>query len=163
MLTQVSKHLGNSHELQKLGLKVDVHVYRLSNKKGEDLNSPGILVSEAKELVSELAQPYYQLRAEHENEVQASIATVDIEKQHDLFLEKMRENYIWPKGGYTRVELTNPIDGKVYTGECHFGIERIFNRKQANKRAFGKMFSKMLAASSMGKRIGKKVVKELVS
>ena len=163
LLTQVRKHLGNSHELQKLGLKVDVHVFRLSTKKGADLTSPGITPTEQKPLVAELAQPWYQLRAEHENEVQAKVATLPIEQQPEAYLEMMRENYIYPKGGFTRVELTNPLDNKVYTGECHFGIDRIFNRSQASKRAFGKMYSKLLAGSSMGKRTGKKVVKELAS
>lgn len=162
VLTQVRKNLGNSHALHKLGITVNVEVCRLAEADGKTLakeQNP----AEVKKLALELARPFYQLRAKHEQDAQNAVGSVTIESQHDAFTDVMRKNYIYPKGGYTKVELVNPLDGKTYTGECHFGIDTIFNRKIASTRAYGKLFSKLLAGSSMGRKRGKSVVKELVS
>ena len=162
-LTQVSKHLCDSHSLQKLGFQVDVQVFRLSAQKGVTLEDPGIKPAELRELVLTEAVPYYQLRAVQEQKAQEAAGKAPIEAQHDVFESQMRNNYIYPKAGYVRVELTNPATGKTYKGECHVGFDKIFNRKVASKRAFGKMFGKMLADSSMGKRLGKQVLKGLAA
>jgi hypothetical protein len=158
-LTQVRRNLGNSHALSKLGFRVNVQIHRLSEEKGVTLASdPGFKPAEVKELTADLAQPMYQLRANHEKAAQESIAALPVEQQRDAFDLHMRKNYVYPKGGYAVVELQDPDTGKSYKGECHFSIGAIFNRKLATSRAFGKMFSKMLTDCSIGKRRAKQAV-----
>ena len=81
----------------------------------------------------------------------------------EVYNHVLRSNYLYPKGGYTKVELTHPVTGRKYIGECHFDIHTIFDKKLANSRAFGKMFSKMLEDSSMGRRHGKQVINALLA
>src|ERR1019366_858440 len=120
MLTQIRKNLGHSHELQKLGYKISVQVNRLPAKVGEALHDTDRDSQTLKEMTIDSAMPYYQLRAARELAVQAETAIAPTERQSDVFEEMMRMNYIYPKGGYTKVEMTHPINGKTYTGECHF-------------------------------------------
>ena len=161
VLTQVREHLGDIRSLQKIGFQVRVHVYRLPVDDGEALNKDqdSVEYKEFKELIADRAVPAFQLRAQHELEVtEKSKMGQTPEEMAVIYNKNMRENYVYPKGGYTKVELTNPVNQKVYTGECHFGINDIFNRKYASIRAFGKMFSKMLNDCSMGRKRGKQAV-----
>lgn len=167
MLTQVRKYLGQSHELQKLGLKVSVEVNRLSELDGGALTkataAQAATPEEIKALATDLAKPFYQLRAQQEQEALRIAGDVLTAEQHMAYEKAMRVNYVHPKGGWTKVEVVNPVNGKTYKGECHFSIHTIFNRKVANRCAFGKMFRKMLEDCSLGRKRGKAVINGLVS
>jgi hypothetical protein len=164
VLTQVRKNLGDSQALQRLGFEVNVQIFRLPDNAGKLLKSnPERLDSQKlKQVMADHAQPVYQLRASQELKAQTATASVPVELQPETFEANMRKNYMYPKGGYTKVELKDPTTGETVVGECHFGIDEIFNRKLANSRAFGKLFSRMLKKSTMGVKRGKQVIKELV-
>ena len=165
VLNAIRKNLGDSHVLQRMGLTVNVQVNRLQAEVGDALLS-GLKAKvkssrEVKALAADLAQPAFKLREQHRADAEMEAGLVPELVREEAFKEAMRQNYVSPKGGYTKVEIVNPLNQKTYTGECHFGVDCIFIRKVANKRAFGKALSKMLLDSSLGKSGGKKALKGL--
>lgn len=150
ILTQVYKHLGHAHELQRLGYKVHVNVFRLSEEKGRTLAKELKIKKreEQRHKAVDEAVPLFQLRAQRELEIQ-SFAEEGTSKE-----ALMRRSYVYPKGGFVRVEMENPLTGQLVSGEGHFDLDTVFVKKTALRRAFGKMFGKLLESSSMGRRGG---------
>ena len=179
VLSQVRKHLGKSGELHKLGITVNIQVCRLPDKIGKLIaeEAPFITKESMANCISEKAQPLYFLRAQHELAVQNQVDSLaaipakpgnvalddDPEFSATVYDTFIRENYLYPKGGYTKVELVDPRTDRKYVGECHFGINTVFDRKLALAKAFGKMYSKMLSDSTLGRKEGKKVIDALLA
>jgi uncharacterized protein (DUF2147 family) len=171
VLDIIRSNLGDSQALQKMGMTVNVRVYRLPVATGRTLLDAlkTKSKSEVRASATDLAEPAYKLREQHiaDAEMEAfddantTLPWLNKEINKETFKEVMRQNYVSPKGGYTLVEIVNPVNEKTYTGECHFGVDTIYVRKTANRRAFGKAFSKMLKDSSFGKLDGKKALKSL--
>lgn len=167
VLTQFRKHLGSSAQLQKLGFEIRVQVNRLSQKSGSvlvELNEhTGGKNHDLKRVVQNNARPLFMLRAQHEIDVQEKLDSLElpVEQQPEKRDRLMRENYVYPKGGYTKVEVKHPITGKMYVGEAHCNICDVFARRKSNFRAFGRVYREMLTDSSMGFKRGKEVIGEL--
>jgi hypothetical protein len=161
VLTQVRKNLGNNAALQKIKFDVHVEVRRLSDSDGQKIvRSFKAIGRESKMHVKDCSVPAYQLRAAHELAVQESLGKLNLpaQDQQSSFDRLMRKNYVYPNGGYTRVEFKHPVTGKVYVGEAFCHILDQFNRKKSHCRAWGRIYRQLLEDSSMGFKIGKKIV-----
>ena len=165
VLTTLRKNIGNQKALEELGIKMEVRIFRLTKENGAELiDSQGLLPTrELNAKASELAEPLFQLRIQHAlAATQASAEHKSAEAQAQAFERVMRSNYLAPKGGYVRVEIVNPLNGKTYEGEYHFKHNAMFCKEKAKLAAFGKTYSRILADSSMGRVRGKRVINELV-
>ena len=144
-LVNVRKNLNNLMGLRALGVKVDVTVFRLPQEKGLELVKAGNFDKHAS---SEAAQPKPQLRQAHiERAATISASASDRNAAHS---RAMRNNYLYPKGGFVRIELTHPITNQTIVGEGHVGLNEIFCRRRAGARASGKLLKRLLNASGFG-------------
>lgn len=165
VLTQVRNNIGKTGDMHKLNFEVHVQVSRLPDVVGKSLKSlvkQKLRKDELKKLTKEYSVPVYQLRSKHELDVQDSLTGVPLEQAPDKRTELMRANYIYPNGGYTKIEFVHPVTGKTYVGEAQCHILDQFNRQVSHCRAWGKIYRQLLEDSSMGFKVGKSVIDALV-
>lgn len=144
-LVEVRKNLANPMALRALGVKVDVTVFRLPVIKGQDLVLQGKLDTHSS---SEAAVPKTELRkAQMERAADIAARASDRLKAHNL---AMRDNYMYPKGGFVRIELIHPLTNQKIVGEGHVGLNEVFCRRSAGARASGKLFKRLLNNSGFG-------------
>ena len=164
------RFIGDAHQLEKNGFKVRVEVLRLRAADGMKLRQK----RPNGYLTAKLSVPFYQLRKEREQEckaaaaeaiMHANAATQGVVSQADIqekYNQLMRENYLSPFGGLTRVTITTS-GGFDFVGisQCH--IEDIFNRRTASKKAFSAAYNAMIEATDWEIAEPKKLVNELLS
>ena len=165
------RFIGDTASLEKHGFKVRVQVLRLTAKDGEALRAKRPNGYKMLKLV----QPFFQLRNARLttcNETAVQQLTIEKSGQADRnilpaeVIERrgllMRDNYLSPFGGATRVTITTP-QGFEFTGHSFCHIDDIFNRKIANSKAFAQAYNKMIAATDVSIMDPKRLVKELVA
>lgn len=168
VLTQMRKHMGDTHAMQRLNFEVNVTVCRIPDPVGRVLaeKKDTMTKEELKTQTKKVSSPVYQLRAEHELNVQNQISVNGQPPLNNAPVNReqlMRQNYIYPNGGITTVEFTHPLTGKKYVGESRCHISDQFIRTRSRFIAWGRVYRQLLQDSRFGVKRGKQLVNELVS
>ena len=137
----IRENISDPKALFKQGFKVTTHVYRLPAPVGKILKRIYDEWSERTRFGFTVKQiepqccSMFVLRKAHQQNAEVQVRGVhDETDRKDALNTRRRDNYVYPFGGVTRIEVETP-SGHKFTGVSRCCITDIFNRKTARELA----------------------------